>query len=270
MNISLFAYFTDLVNETGIENAAERVRECGYTGVEFFYTEASVPNVEKANEYREALAKYKLTVPCVSCYADVIKQLANGEPDRSAIDALKRLADFTSALGAKYLHHTVYPRLDKTNALAYADVIDSALKGCAEVAEYAKAVGVTVIYEPQGLVFNGKAGFTDFYLRLKAMTDNVAVCFDVGNPYWVGEEPFELLEAIKTDVAHVHLKDYKDAPSDTEGYCPTEVPIGNGAIDINRIAKTFREINYDGFFSVEDATNTPIEEKCKLAKTKLI
>ena len=269
MKISLFAYFTDLVNEIGIENAAERVRECGYTGVEFFYTEAGVPTVEAAKEYRAALGKAQLAVPCVSCYADIIKDFTDGTPNRSAIEALKRLSDFTSALGAKYLHHTVYPCLSKNGALAYEDVVDAALMGCAEVAEYAKSVGVTVIYEPQGLVFNGKDGFTDFYRRLKSMTDNVAVCFDVGNPYWVGEEPFDLLETIKADVAHVHLKDYKRPPSDDD-YTPEEVPIGSGAIDMSRIVKTIQGIGYNGFFSVEDATDTPIEAKYNLAKATIV
>ena len=99
MKISLFAYFTDLVNEIGIENAAERVRECGYTGVEFFYTEAGAPTVEAAKEYRAALGKAELAVPCVSCYADIIKDFTDGAPDRSAIEALKRLSDFTNARG---------------------------------------------------------------------------------------------------------------------------------------------------------------------------
>ena len=270
MKISLFAYFTDLVNEIGIENAAKRICECGYTGAEFFYTEACVPTVEVAKEYRRVLDEAELTVPCVSCYADIIKQFSDNAPDRSAIEALKRLADFTSALGAKYLHHTVYPCMDKSNALAYDDVIDAAVMGCAEVAEYAKSIGVTVIYEPQGLVFNGKSGFTGFYRRLKGLTDNAAVCFDVGNPYWVGEEPFDLLVETLNDVVHVHLKDYKAAPSNDVGYSPEEVPLGSGAIDMRRIAKELAAIGYDGFFSVEDATDTPIEEKYKLAKAKIV
>jgi hypothetical protein len=36
---------------------------------------------------------------------------------------------------------------------------------------------------------------------------------------------------------------------------------------MKRIVTELRSVDYDGFFSVEDATDTPIKEKCKLAKS---
>ena len=261
MKISLFAYFSDLVNEKGINEAARQVSECGYTGVEFLYTEDSIPSVRVGEEYRAVLEEKRLAVPCVSCFASLVKDSSPLIPDKKSIEALKRCADFTHAIGAKYMHHTVYPCMNKSAALAYDDVIKAVLDGCSEVAEYAKGVGVTVLYEPQGLVFNGKCGFVNFYKEMKHLTGNVAVCFDAGNSYWVGEHPFPILEKIKQDVVHVHLKDY--SPLLDGGGNPKEVALGDGSVNISELVKELLAIGYDGFFSVEDATDISIEEKYK-------
>ena len=264
MKISLFAYFSDLVEKVGIREAAELISKCGYTGAEFLFIEGRVPSEEEiGNEYRLALEEKGITLPCISCYAEIVKNSSPDKPDRNAIESLMRCADLAHALGAKYMHHTIYPHIDKNLALPYDTVIDAALAGCVEVAEYAKSVGVTVLYEPQGLVFNGKVGFVSFYREMKMRTDNVAVCFDVGNSFWVGEDPMPILDEVKCDVVHVHLKDYAgyaDIPCGDMD-CPREVSLGDGAVDMKKIVNTLRSVGYDGFFSVEDATDIPIEEK---------
>lgn len=261
MKISLFAHFTDLVNEKGIIEAAAEVRKCGYDGVEFLYSASAVPSKETGEEYRAALTSVGLAAPCVSFYAQIVSNHAPYSPDRNTVEGLKRGVDFTQAIGAKYLHHTVYPCMSKECVPDYNSVIKTAVEGCLEVAEYAKSRGMTVLYEPQGLVFNGKVGFVNFFREMRRHTDNVAVCFDVGNSYWVGEDPFPILRELADNVVHVHLKDYASLPDESECDDPCEVSMGNGSVNITALTKHLLAIGYDGFFSVEDATDTPIAQK---------
>ena len=269
--ISLFAGFSDLVKEHGIDYAADLAKKCGFTGVEFFInadSRSKLPSPKDGAEYKRALDARNMAVACVSCSGSLVTPALPEFTHDYTVENLCQCVDFASAVGAPLLHHTLYCRIDRPPEFKYVDAYDAVIEGAQTVAKYAKKKGVKIIYEPQGWFFNGQYGFMKFYREMKSRTDNVGVCFDVGNTYWVDEEPYDLLDCLKNDIVHVHFKDYvldgEDCGRRTFAGRPIkQVPIGKGQIDIRRIAKALKKFGYDGFFSVEDSTDTAIEEKLR-------
>ena len=266
MKISLFAGFNDLVSQIGLDKALEFIHASGFVGVELFFTSDNIPTISVAEEYLAAARAHGLDIACVSCYTPSLIDKNNpSRVDTSAVSALKECALITRAAGAKYLHHTVYSDLSKPLSLSYDDIYDASLEAAVEIAEFAKSIGVTILYEPQGFYFNGKRGFLRFFNAVSERTDNVAVCFDVGNPLWVDESPIDILNAVKDRVVHVHIKDYEVSEDSADktlgGRGIREMPVGDGSVPIAEAIRILIDNGYDGFFSTEDSTPTEVTEK---------
>lgn len=269
--ISIFAWFSNLVYERGIEYAADLVKECGYRGVEFFPSEkmgATAFSPATAVDYKKALDARGLVTVCVSCGVSLIKEDSPDVIDMNTVKKLCEYVDFAEAIGARLLHHTLYFRIDKKPEFHYDDAYAAILEGARLVAEYAEKHGVRIIYEPQGWLFNGKKGFLRFYNDIKSLTKNVGICLDVGNTYWVDEDPLEITELLSDEIFHVHIKDYAigDGLSDKKtlsGLSIREVPIGSGMIPIPDILRILKKNGYSGFYSIEDSTDTTMKKKCQ-------
>ena len=116
------------------------------------------------------------------------------------------------------------------------------MEAAAEVADYAKPLGVKCIYEDQGLFANGVDGFGAFYKQMKQRCSNVGVCGDMGNSLFVDEGAERFFAAYAEDICHVHVKDYMirtfaEAPS--RNWYPTkggrwlrETMVGDGNVDV--------------------------------------
>ena len=63
---------------------------------------------------------------------------------------------------------------------------------------------------------------------------NVGICFDIANPFSVGEAPLDFTNRIAAKVRHVHLKYYYVQFSD-EGFRLVRSAIGDGAVPIREI-----------------------------------
>ena len=268
MKLSFFTGFSALVDDIGAKAAIEKSRELGFSGVEFFFMakpENTIPSGELAKKYKSYLDACGLAAPCVSVGATVVAP-ENDEKtvDRAVIAKLKECVDFAYNIGSKYLHHTLVMRLNAAaRSMDYGAVLPLLLEGAGEIADYAKDKGITILYEPQGMLINGLEGFSEFYRKMKEKHENVAVCGDVGNTYWADEEPYEFFERFAKEIVHAHIKDYvkidpKDLP-DTEpqtkqGGALKEVLVGTGEIDIRRLAKILKSVGYDGFYSIEDGS----------------
>ena len=275
MKLSFFSGFTRLVDENGIRAAAKAAHEFGFDGVEFFFMAKAteeIPDAKATREYRAILDEYGLDAPCVSVGATLVApEKEEKYLDLDIINKLKECVDFAHNIGARYLHHTLVMRLNKHSmAMDYDSTLPLLLEGAGEVADYAESLGVTVLYEPQGMLINGLDGFSEFYYKMKEKHPNVAVCGDVGNTYWADEEPYDFFDKFAEDMVHVHIKDYvkidiselpEGEPTTLGGGALREVAIGTGEIDFARLVSTLRSVNYDGYFSIEDGTKADISTR---------
>lgn len=265
---SMYFKFTDMVNEKGIVYASNYAKECGFTAVEFLLSadeNSQIPDSETAREYKSVLEKKSISVACVSCGASLVSESAPNNTLQHVVEKLKKCVDFAKNVGSPMLHHTLLCKIDTAPKAKYEDIYASVLNGAVEVANYAEEYGIRVIYEPQGWYFNGCERFLRFFTDITKLCRNTGVCFDVGNTYWVDEEPYDLLRKIKDYVHHVHIKDYilnnEESEAKTLGNNPIcEIATGSGIIKIKDIIEELDRIGYNGYLSIEDSTEIATKE----------
>lgn len=134
------------------------------------------------------------------------------------------------------------------------DWIIDGLKQCAVRAEQEK---VYLAVENHGLL----AGKSDQVKEIIEAINSpyVKSTFDTGNFLLVHEKPTEAFDKLKNEIVHVHFKDFrkKMKSESIKGFRSTEgieligVIPGDGEVDLAYIIKGLKEINYDGWVSIE-------------------
>jgi len=261
---SMYSGFSSLVKKQGIENAAKFASSLGFSSVEFFDMARSdktptFQSVEEAKTAKEILNKYNLLVSCYSVGVNLVTIEGNVQKNTEAIGSLKKFADIAAALGSPYLHHTLIINLSlPQGAPSYDEVITPVVDAACEVAGYCLNLGITCLYEDQGMYFNGVWGFGKFFALMKSKCKNVGVCGDVGNTLFVDESPVPFFEAFIGDIKHVHLKDYIVTVDEKSKLCSRlgvylkSTKIGGGNIDIESCIRLLNENGYNGALALED------------------
>ena len=276
MIYSMFSGFTAEVDRGGIEQAIKKAKEYGFTGAEFFYMAKRPeehPTLDQAREYKRALDDSGMKVTCVSVGATLIHPDKPNELNEADINGLLHLLEVTAILGAKLFHHTLFMGFGYEIPKDF--TLDSKrelfLRGARIIADRARELGITVLYEPQGPFFNGYREFTRLFYDMKNTHENVGVCCDPGNSYWVDETPYAIFEELAPFIKHVHLKDYSISDKPSEGASTsftgksyiTQVPFDRGDTDLSRIASLLKKHSYLGAASFEDYVNVSSPEKTK-------
>ena len=121
---------------------------------------------------------------------------------------------------------------------------DLFIEGISRSAEIAKIYGVKVLVEPEpGLLIENSEQFLTFIKKINS--DWVGLNFDMGHFFCVREDPADLIYRLARYIGHFHLADI----SYTRVH--NHLIPGHGAIDFVSIFKAMREINYNGFITVE-------------------
>ena len=231
------------------------LKRSGYSAIEpleFIGQEQMFDGIDEATRLSFILKSEEIAVSCYSVYVDVYE-----DPD-AAEKFLKKQIDITSALGCPYFHHTLRPLLDQSLGEVDIDVVMPAiLPTLKRLAEYAATKGITMLYEPQGLCFNG-TNLSKLINSLKSMgAENVGVCLDFGNPAFVDYKALNLIDELVPLIRHVHIKDYKYCGVDTASYKSIggkhfcEVAYGRGDMRCSECIGKLIDRGYDGYFSTE-------------------
>ena len=162
---------------------------------------------------------------------------------------------------------------------AKGEVFDKVLNSAARIARRCQELGITCLYEEQGLYFNGVQNFGRFFRAIKQIQSNVGVCGDFGNILFADEAATDFFQAFQKDILHVHLKDYFlsddiSAQPDPEAWLKSkggkyvkDAPLGKGVTDCKKCLDILKKADYQGFFSLElvnPVQNNPLAmEYCK-------
>ena len=256
-NYNLFQH--DLATK-GIEYAAEHTLALGMGAVEFLAPcPANIPvfkDLKEAEKTAKVLERYGLKVSCFSAGASLYG------PDMQAVeDGFKRYAEIAAIVGSPYLHHTLFcPLVMPQNPPRYETVFDAVIDAVERVAAHAKTFGVTCLYEPQGMYFNGVAGLAPLITEMKKRATNVGVCGDIGNCLYVDDDPVAVFEAFAPDILHTHIKDYvvRTEKTDDRSYNTSRggrylsvTEIGAGDIDLLSAMRALKNVEYNGAFALE-------------------
>jgi 3-oxoisoapionate decarboxylase len=89
-------------------------------------------------------------------------------------------------------------------------------------------------------------------------SDYVGVCFDFGNNLSLCEQPMETLSTLLPYVFFTHIKDV--AVEDYEdGFLLSEVPLGEGTLDLKEMVRLLRQKNPNIIFELEMITRDPLK-----------
>ena len=273
MQFTMYSRFISTLEKLGADRAAEYAANLGFSSVEILeYAAPGHPSViparETAKTVRKALAEHGLTVACYSVCAWLYR-------DAAAEESLKYHAEIVAELGCPFLHHTLLPWLKKTDDLPSLDeALEPAADAAARVANYAAPLGVTCLYEDQGLYANGVTGFGTFYREIKNRTSNVGVCGDVGNVLFVDEGPVPFFREFIADIRHVHVKDYHSTTDPTvspgprwhetmHGNWVSDCIFGQGDVDIAGCMDILKKAGYNGALAFENEHPEPFETGIK-------
>ncbi|WP_394994087.1 sugar phosphate isomerase/epimerase family protein [Emticicia sp.] len=91
------------------------------------------------------------------------------------------------------------------------------------------------------------------YEKIEKLDKRIGLCIDIGHVVRLGMNPIEALKKYGHRMFDMHLKDVDGVVAKSES-----IQIGRGVIDIPKVLKTLKELNYQGVMSIEyekDADN---------------
>lgn len=138
------------------------------------------------------------------------------------------------------------------------DAWNYSLEGLGNVAKYAKELGVTMVVEPTPADSN-LIETADDALLLSEQTgaSNVKVMFDTFHALYRNEVPSDYVYRMADKLHHVHISDND------------RLPPGQGRGDFDAVLKALKEVNYDGYLSMEVGFHTRQAEPDWYAKTSI-
>ena len=95
----------------------------------------------------------------------------------------------------------------------------------------------------------------DVHEKIKTLDKRIGFCIDIGHVVRIAQDPIKMIEQYKDRLYDLHMKDVN---KNTEEGKPVE--IGRGIIDIPKVIKTLKKINYQGnvAFEYEKDADDPV------------
>jgi sugar phosphate isomerase/epimerase len=92
-------------------------------------------------------------------------------------------------------------------------------------------------------------------------SEYLGVCLDTGNNIALLDDPYELVERLAPYVICTHIKDMA-VDEYTDGFLISEVPLGEGMLDMKRILETIAKGRRGTRFTLEMITRDPLKVPC--------
>lgn len=135
-----------------------------------------------------------------------------------------------------------------------ADWIIKSLNLCKEAAE---KENIVLAVENHGLLA-GKSTMVEHIIQA-VNSPFVKMTFDTGNFLLVHESPVDAFNRLKSDIVHVHFKDFREKEEhesfrgfrSTEGVELIGVVPGDGMVNLDTIVQGLKDNDYDGWLSIE-------------------
>ena len=225
--------------------------ELGLDAVDFsikFFPERDAATL---NHTIAALEKYDIQSCMLACYSD----FTHPDPTQRQQELTNLKADIALAktLGAQFVRITAgqnHPGVERTAGVQW--VTD----GFRRALDEAESYGITLAYEnhTKGAPWD----YWDFsqpseiFLEiLSALSDTpLGVCFDTANPLVLGEDVLALLDEVVERVVVLHIFDMRE-PGTFEA-----VRVGTGASPIPQVFSRMRQVGYDSWLSIEEASRS--------------
>jgi sugar phosphate isomerase/epimerase len=252
------AFSTNAYLKFSFAEAVRHVAAIGYRGVEIM---ADVPHAwpaclldEQKQAIRQALADHYLAISNINAFmmnaiSDPRQRYWHPswiEPDRHyrqiRIDHTIRSLTLARELGARCI--TTEPGGPVAAGESWSGALRLFVEGLKPVLQHAEEVGILLLVEPEpGLLIENADQFEELMRHLDS--PSVGLNFDVGHFYCVGNDPAATLRRLARYIRHFHLEDIA-ATREHHHLIP-----GEGAIDFAAVFRAIRDINYNGWVTIE-------------------
>jgi len=260
--------------------ALDKIADFGADNVELvsFVT----PMLEDEGLLEDIVKKCKerdLEISAYSIFSDILDK--EGKEYDAEMETVKAHIDIASRLGTKIMRSdlTKWGRPPESNVIEnFERDLPKLVEICRHFSDYAKPLGITITVENHGTYINGG----DRVRRLITAVDreNFRCTMDVGNGLCVDEDPLVTVKKLLPFAATIHFKDFlirKDGTAcGASGPAEFKVAawlttnygnylkgtiVGDGDVDVVRIADYIKESGYDGAVAIEFEGM----EECKIA-----
>jgi sugar phosphate isomerase/epimerase len=238
--------------------AAKRIAAAGYAGIEIM---ADVPHAwpayllaEQKQAIRDSVKQNHLAISNINAFmmhaVDDPRQKywhpSWIEPDRHyrriRIEHTRKSLTLAKELGAPSV--TTEPGGPVESGESWSAALRLFVEELKPVAEHAEREGVSLLVEPEpGLLIETAEQFEEFMSLIDSPA--VALNFDVGHFYCVGDEPTPTLHRLAKYIRHIHLEDIG-----ADRVHAHLIP-GDGAIDLTATLHAVAAIGYAGWITVE-------------------
>ncbi|WP_277585285.1 sugar phosphate isomerase/epimerase family protein [Psychrobacillus antarcticus] len=255
VSVSMYSLATTVQKENwSVLDFIDYAKRISLDGVELldFYWENPGDMEQEIESVKKALKKNNLKVSAYDVSNNFVKD-SKEEQDKEVLKVLDGI-QVAKKLGTNIVRvfcGDLHKNLSFENG---AELIVNALRRCAEVAEKEK---VYLALENHGLLA-GKSTQVNNIIR-EVNSPYVKSTFDTGNFLLVHEPPEEAFEQMKSDIVHVHFKDFREKEENEQlkGFHSTEgieligVIPGDGKVNLEYIVNGLKEIQYTGWLSIE-------------------
>ncbi|MCD6220564.1 sugar phosphate isomerase/epimerase [bacterium] len=195
--------------------------------------------------------------------------LVNPETKNITIDEFKKRIEIAVSLESNIITAETKEKPEKLSE-------EEAWKWCCEIVreicEECKKGGIYLAIEPSGSCFI-KDYFMWKQLSDRVKIENLKVNYDPANILWAGRDVIEGVHFLKKDIAHTHAKNIIFGKE--EGYIEGEskiivrdVPLDEGEVDYKEYINSLKEIEYDGFLTIEMHCKKGEDRKEDILKSK--
>ncbi|GCE02720.1 sugar phosphate isomerase/epimerase family protein [Dictyobacter aurantiacus] len=243
----------------------------GVDGLEFypgFFTSFERPYL---TEVRTALQKHRLAMPMLCASPDFT------QPDQAArkaeIENSKRMIELVDFFAASEPRTCRVLSGQRRPGVSEEQGIEMVVDSIQQLLPYAQEHGVILAienhYKDNYWTYPEFAQHLPLFTRIVYAIDSpwFGVNYDPSNAILAGENPLDVLDAVKERVVSMHASDRRLQPGYTledlraqeegPGYasilCHGE--IGTGLNDFSRIFQTLKEVGFHGWISIEDGVN---------------
>src|ERR1700694_3694396 len=92
-------------------------------------------------------------------------------------------------------------------------------------------------------------------------SEYLGVCLDTGNNIALLDNPMDVIERLAPYALSTHFKDMAVEPH-ADGFLLSEVPLGEGIVDLQRAAAAIRRAHPKMRFTLEMITRNPLQVPC--------
>ena len=234
-------------------------RETGYDGVDMMATFLDLPG----SEIRAILDKHKMELVSISQISSFCSARTDEEM-QAKLEEARHYIDMAADAGAHYVlinAASIVAAPGISREASYQKMIQG-LKACMA---YARTKNVVLSTEALHTTQVPYCSIGDMK-RIFAEIPDLTYSHDTGNMLPMLENPLEALEALKDRTVFVHMKDleYADRPGAYTDVCGRKLALavyGTGLVDFKAIIKRLKEINYQGFITLESRSTNPADFK---------